>query len=400
MIFYLINSFSQKNPKLIGGHYYSLMNIAKEISRETDVAIINIGDIEASALKEWEGTKFFINVSFSTIHHAIDELNKLCMNYQPKILHAFDKSTGYFARRASMCCKIPWVLTKCGGPNPSHKHWYQPSAYYPKAMVQTVFHKNDFDWFLPRFRNLSRLALISARVKTHFDYRDEFSILNNFYSNAEYKLIRIARISLAHYLSLLQSIKLTQRMCELGINAKLAIIGIIDSDELYRKLIKVCGKETCFFTSDMFTYKASDFLPLADIAIGAGRSFMEGCAAGCVMMAPIKESQYPALVTSKNIDYFEAQNFSDRTTRNNEVYPDRDILEYISEIKSNKEVLSKEMRNIYIDRYDVSNAKDKYIQLYEEIKRKKMWEKRLSLDMILHFLWLKYTYKTSLNNKI
>ena len=66
MIFYLISSFSKLNPGL-GGHYFSLMNIAEAVSNKKEVAIINIGERKAFALKEWKGNLFFIKASFFII---------------------------------------------------------------------------------------------------------------------------------------------------------------------------------------------------------------------------------------------------------------------------------------------------------------------------------------------
>lgn len=396
MIFYLISSSNKLNPGL-GGHYFSLMNIAEAVSNKKEVAIINIGEREASVLKEWKGKLFFIKASFFEIRKAINVLNNLCKKYPPDIIHAFDKSSGYFARRASMSCKVPWILTKCGGPNPLHrKRFLSPSAYYPKAIVQTAFHKNDYDWFKSRLHKPSQLELILARVKVKFSHRNEFSELNYFYNNAEVKISRIARISLLHFSSILKSVKFTQKMCKTGINARLAIIGTVDSNKLYEKLKQAIGNETKIFTSERFTRKASDFLPLADVAIGTGRSFMEGCAAGCIMMTLVKDSIYPALVTADNIEYFEAQNFSNRTSPNEEVNPDRDIKEYIREITSNKDRISKEMLDIFKKRYDMANATDKYIKLYEEVASKKQWQKRFCFDLFFHCLWLMYTFGKNL----
>ena len=106
-----------------------------------------------------------IETSFFSVKSAIDELIELCDQLKPEIIHAFDKFAAYFARRASVSCNIPWLLTKCGGPNPSkRKRFLSPAFYYPCAKIQTVFHQDDYNWFTKRIFKPARTELISARV--------------------------------------------------------------------------------------------------------------------------------------------------------------------------------------------------------------------------------------------
>lgn len=184
---------------------------------------------------------------------------------------------------------------------------------------------------------------------------------------------------------------LVKKMVKSGFKAKLAIIGTIDSRELYDDIIEKCGKETIILTDERFTKKASDFLQIANIAVGTGRNFMEGCAAGCIMMAPVRNSSYPALVTLENIDYFEAQNFSDRTTVNDYVNPERDIINYIDKICTQKDQLSDQMKEIFNARYNVVNAVKVYNTLYRDLLNNNFQYNKYSLDCLMNRLWVKYT---------
>lgn len=388
MIFYFIGSFKGFNSGY-GGHYFSLMHIAEAISKKKEVVIVNIGDFAAPVLKLWEGKLFYVKASFFRTENALNKLKQLCLRYRPEIIHAFDKNAGYFARRISHNQKIPWMSTKPGGPNPSHnKNIFSLNKFYSRAQIQTVFHKEDYEWFKSRAFKPTVLEHIPGRVKVIFSQREELQEINSFYANTEVKLIRIARFSEQHYVSMLQSVNFTKKMLEEGINAKLVIIGSLHNVNYYKKLKQVIGNESHIFTSEKFTRKASDFLPLADVAIGAGRSFMEGCAAGCIMMAPVKGAHYPALVRSNNVEYFEAYNFSDRTPPNEYVNPNRDLQKYIYEITSKKDKISKELFNIFQDRYSAEKAADKYIDVYNFAKENKIYE-NLFFDILLDHIRFK-----------
>ena len=390
MIFYLIGSFKGINSGK-GGHHYSLMHIADAISNAKNVAIINVGDFEADALNEWTGKIYYIESSLFKTNRAVKQICQLCTQYNPEALHAFDRTSAYLARCVSSQVKIPWLLTKPGGINPSYrKRFINASAYYPCAAVQTVFHKDDYDWFRKRRYQPKILELIPARVRVNFSKRKGFHDINSFFADSEFKIMRIARFSNLHYLSIYQSINLAKKINHFGIKAKLAVIGTLESEELYQQLSDISGEEIRFFTDEKFTHKASDFLPLADIAIGAGRSFMEGCAAGCVMMAPVKGATYPALVDKENIDYFESFNFSNRVPKNEFVNPDRDIEKYIKDIKYNKKLLSKNMKQEFVKRYDISIGYLKYVNIYNQVKS--MQCKDLFLDRIIHGMLMKYIH--------
>lgn len=386
MIVYTIGSFVGINSGR-GGHYYSLMHIAEEVSKKHDVLIVNIGNFRAKPLNNWNGLLRYIDMHENSISSAVRMLILICREYDVKAVQSFDILSGYFARQACNSIKIPWVNTKTGGNNPSHrKHFFHLSAYYPYARNQTVFHQDDYCWFSDRAMKPDVLQNIIGRVKVDFCTRDNSCVINDFYSNADIRIMRIARISSDYSLSILQSINLTKRFCDRGVKAKLVIIGVKSSEDVYKSISDAKGSETLLLTEDEFINKSSDYLIHADIVVGTGRSFMEGCAAGCIVMAPVNNCKYPVLANVDNIEHIEHHNFSQRLPLCQAVNPDKDIDKIIDEILANKSILAEFAHKRFTDRYSATNGAKLYVALYSS----PLSIGERTLDLFLHRLKCKY----------
>lgn len=377
MYIYIISSFRGYNTGE-GGHYYSLKTIVKKISEKNQVLIINIGDFEAPALKDWDGEKLFLNAN-SGLKNVIKKINSIISGNNVKIIHTFDFRSSLYGRILSYINKVPMVNSKAGGP--------LPQRYYPNVRNQTVFHLDDYKYFQKNKSNV-HLELISGRVNFLINNeRKEINRLKNIYDDCEYRVLRISRFTELHEDSIIQSINFTKKLNLLGVYSKLVIIGEIKSNEVFEKIKSIASSETTILIDKNFTYNASDFNVCADIVIGAGRSFMEGAASGAIMMAPVKNSEYPALVEGNNVEYFEASNFSNRTKKNEIIDPDRDVVSYINKIQSDRDELVEFMRERYINVYSVESAVNSYEKLYQEITEE--YNRESFVDIIIQYFYLK-----------
>lgn len=382
VLFFFISSYSGGK----GGHYYSLYTIAKEIEKNFKVVVINIGQNRAEALNKWEGEIYFIESSafnFNKITNIILDLKK---KYQPILLHSFDVHSTLFVRKVSYETQIPYIATKCGGPPPDQSGiiW---RYYYPTFKMQTVFNEDDYQYFNKKNKN-KYLAQIKQRVSDPKKLCEDISVTDiaDFFRSDNYlNVVRIGRIGYKYFDTIVQSINLVKFLNENGVASKLAVIGYVESEDCLDKLRNIATEHVQFFTNNKHTRQASRFLKIADISIGTGRNFMESCAFGCVVFAPVRNSTYPSLVTPENFRHFEKSNFSDRAEKSNKVNPDRDIKNYSGVISSTKyrNKLGDDMRELFHTEFDVKIGAEKYMQAYQKIIDEKVSESNV-IDILLH----------------
>lgn len=380
-----------------GGHYYSVMHIAEAVSKREPVQIVNIGVRPAPALSSWKGEIHFIEASSSKITQPLARLNGICLVLKPAVLHAFDVDSAYYASKASLRNKIPYICTKPGGPVPYRKIGRLGKLLYPVAPVQTVFHETDFSWF--QGAGCQILELVRARVKRPELNSERPGEIANWFRGTQLKLLRIARIVGNKSQSIAQSISFTKLLRTAGINARLAVIGAVYSKPLLHHLESLAGEETRFFTTEEYTNRASDFLVEADVVIGTGRGFMEGCATGRVMMAPVSGANYPALVTPENIEAFEEENFSERVTPGVWGDPDKDHKMYIDIVTSpnQRDELGKKMLGLFENYYDVAKGAEQYLRLYQRaahLQAKEHNRMNSASRRLITAYWLHIAYTT------
>lgn len=290
----------------IGGHYYSLLALADSLNKEHNVIIINIG-LKKSFVLEHSGWK--INNIISKIPfplHTYKSLKKVIKENEIDILHAFDVQSFFWARVTGFVNKIPYLLTKCGGPN--------PEGYYPVSKTFILFSKENYNYFHSHHKfNDSNIHLIPNRVNNFQINKKRIESLQKKKDLTKYShvLLRISRIGVSYDLSNSQIINLLLRLRKDKLNVCLLLIGTIENEQLPEKYLEM--DENIFILSDnSYTLNSKELLGIADCVMGTGRSFMEASSIGTVMLAPNRNSAYPVLVDQTNFDVISDTNFSER----------------------------------------------------------------------------------------
>lgn len=304
MVVFIIGCFSVINTGN-GGHYYSLLHLAKKIPME--FRIIVIGDFFPNAYKK-ESNIEFINVSINEVD-KFQPQEYLQLN-APSIVHAYDNNSAIFANKIAAEFRVPLVVTKPGGS--------ALKVYDPVYKNMIVFHGEDYDSLNNRiFAKPKKLALIANRVaaplKTAQDKR-----LNPFENcnGGCIKIIRIARIGKTYKKSILQSIELHNKIKKRfpDRNVFLALVGHVEDEQVFldiKKLIQDTESIELFVTPD-YCIEASRLIPYSDVVVGTGRSFMEGMSYGKFVFFPVKDSSIPCFTTEESYSKAFYKNFSPR----------------------------------------------------------------------------------------
>ena len=221
----------RKENNGIGGHYFSLINIANEISKKHEVYIINIGIKESLALKHSELP--IINIIGNSLlpFFRFKKLKKIIAEKKIEILHAFDIQSFFWARILANQLKIPIILNKCGGPNPEN--------YYPYTKNLIVFSKENYDFFTSneKYAN-SNISLIPNRVIPFQTDRFRMESLKNKYNLYRYEfiLLRITRLSSYYQECNIQLINLFKRLKADGINVCLLFVGTLEDNNIKKSI--------------------------------------------------------------------------------------------------------------------------------------------------------------------
>lgn len=385
MIVYLISSNKGINTGK-GGHYYSLMTIAEEMSKKEKVILINIGNIKAQALEKYNGELIYLKSEYYNIFSILWKLFNLFKEADIKAIHSFDKHSIFYGRVISMILGVPLFCTKCGGPSYDSKSNFL-SRYYPKIKNQTVFHSDDLYYFKKK-DCLESLHLISGRVKIDIRNVKMSREIETFFFDAEIKFMRICRIGEFYFSTIESIINLLEKQLVINSHSKLLIIGHVEDKKYMTQLNNIIiGKnlkdKVLILTDSYHTLEASKFLHYSNVVLGTGRSFMEAAAYGHIMFAPIKNSLYPALVTSKNIDEFEQNNFSTRTTLNKNTDFLSNQIYWMNIINNQFDNSSYQVwiKKQFESKYNIESALKDYCELYKKIRNKELF----SFDLILNF---------------
>lgn len=363
-ILFLIKASGSK----VGGHMFSLYHIAHEIAKYYDIRIITLGK---------EKSVIFSNSEFYLSNCEIDSLKKILslnaqlkntlQGYIPDIVHCFDGSSFLLASHIKCLRKCKFVLTKCGGVNPSGKYWI-----YADNLI--VFSKENYDAIksLSMYQN-SNIYMIPNRVsKTHlntvnFD-KEEIKDKNNF------NFVRIGRISSNYIKSTKSLLKLVAELPVFKKKYKIYIIGRIEDEEVYYDLVRLSNQLNidAKFITDHRTENASQMLYLADCVLGTGRSLMEAMSLGLPTLTPVSNSDYPILVTKNNFEALFYTNFSERNTVPKTMQEDayKTLLKIIED-EASYSIISTESLEIFKDNFSIENAIPKYKIVYDNSLKKK-----------------------------
>ena len=382
-ICFVISNFNTKS-RGNGGHYYSLISTASAMSKLIDISILNIGTHKSIALED--SILRVTNIVNNNNNNIITVLRLMLSsraffkNEKFDSIHAFDDLAYFFGRINSSKYKIPIVLTKCGGPN--------PKSYYPNSKDLILFSQENLNYFKgnKRFKN-SNIYLIPNRINNVYQDKSRIEKLINKYDLESYDfvLLRIARIGPAYKKSIDQIIEVKKNMST-DISSAILIIGSIENSEIYEEINKYDIPGLFIETDNFFTKKASELISVGDIVLGTGRSFMEASILSKLMLAPIKNSDYPAIVDVDNFNLLASFNFSPRTnlksfSRDNEIIK-------INAILKNKDILNdfiSEHDDLFKTKFQLSFVSEKYLSLYRNLK---FYPRKFRIDVFLNLLFL------------
>jgi glycosyltransferase involved in cell wall biosynthesis len=305
-ILFLIANYGQGS----GGHYHSLNQISKSLSKSIDLNIVSIGSKKSALLSE--NINFHDHIFISNISQLLSlksSFKKVLSELKPDILHFFDTDSLNSILLVHSLKNFPVVLNKCGGQNPLRKKWQ-----FAHDLI--LFSKENHDFFV---NNTSaskdmNLHLIAARVKAVDP--------TNLFSHPEIKekntvtFLRVSRLGGAYEKTLLDSYNLIEKLNKDGIKVKLIVVGRIQNKERFNLLVKEAKSRHLLvsFITDQRAGKGSSFLYLADIVIGTGRSLMEGMSTGKPCLVPLSNLNIPVLVDNQSFDTLFKTNFSERGT--------------------------------------------------------------------------------------
>ena len=106
----VISSIFKSNPG-IGGHYFSMLETAKQLSKEHEVTIVNIGTKKAIALQDTGFTIHYITVTGAKIIKIHYAFKKLLKEINPDFIQAFDVNAYFWCRSVGNVLNIPHGFT-------------------------------------------------------------------------------------------------------------------------------------------------------------------------------------------------------------------------------------------------------------------------------------------------
>jgi hypothetical protein len=378
-ILYLITTFGNG----IGGHYFDLITTIESLSNEIEPVVVNIGRTNSPIISNLlcEKHQWIYKLNYLKIRK---DLEKLINKRNIEVIHCFDDRS-YFFLRSKRFSNIPCIITKCGGPN---------QKFFPKVKELILFSTENLIFFKgkSKFKN-SVLHFIPNRVAKFNSSLHKINLLKHEIDWKEDDIIflKIGRIDSYYKKSIIQSIKLVNELKRDFKNVKLIIIGKSSDIKLYDELISHKNENIFIQSNEDFTENSKEVLEICDFYIGTGRGIMEASSKKKILLTPVLDRCYPALVTHNNFLSFFGTNFSERniTDKSNE--------ELINEIK--KVVTSINIRDefnlfsneLFNEHFNIDKKTEYYIILYRNAKH----PANLNLfDRLIQNIFFHYHYIT------
>lgn len=291
-----------------GGHAHSLNHISQAISKKVEVKIISVGLSEVNVLKDNINYLGKFHFRWWNIFKLNNKFKQLFREYNPDVIHCFDGSSALILMAQPILFKKKIIYTKCGGPN-------ERDSIAQVTSDVILFSKENFDSYKQnkRFKD-SDIHLIPNRIlKVNWIPIDERIFRKDL---NKFNFVRIARIGNTYFDSIKEAINLVAdiQVHELKKCVKLYIIGTIENDEVYNKLLNYATTKSIdvVFITNELTSEASRLLYLADVVIGTGRGVMEAMSLGIPTFVPVKGKAIPCLLRKENFNDFFNTNFSPR----------------------------------------------------------------------------------------
>ena len=293
-----------------GGHFYDLNIISKHLSKRNFVKVFLFGKNPSPVIDDLKNhgieveNVFFNGVNYLSVRNRIIKSIKKG-NFDN--LHCFDTETFFIIKGAFPFSKRKILLSKCGGPNPTNNN-------YPKAANLHVMSYENLNWFKENKQYRAKLFLIPNRAEKVVSNDMEIKNLRERFA-PKTTFLRISRITSHYKKSLEQTIELANLLTDEDYNVQFIIIGVVQEKQLYlhlKSLVK--NQSTVFITDNKHTIHSSRLIDSFDFIIGTGRGIMEACSLGKVILTPISESKFPAIVDDFNFKQLFNTNFSPRNS--------------------------------------------------------------------------------------
>lgn len=355
-----------------GGHYYSLRSTVREVQKEADVFILSIGAKPSPIYNEFG--EQYIHINDVGLFKTLKKISTLIKSENLDVIHAFDPKAFLFARLVSIKHSVPLLLTRCGGPN--------PKPYYPLHSNIVLYSLENLEYFQnkKKFKD-SELTFIPNRIDSSQLIVDHERVkkLQEVLNTNSYICLRISRIGKTYEKSILQGIKLVQRLAENNVSIKFVCIGVVEDESVYKRLRNNASEDVFFFTEEYYHLNASQLIDVADLVIGTGRSFMEAALLNKKMIIPTSNTTLPELIDDKNyLDAFYV-NFSQRyeSSKTDDVI----LREYLDAFASNKKI-EKGLSSRYKKDFSAEYIYQKHFLLY----KKAVPAKIRPVDILLNYL--------------
>lgn len=361
MVVFFIGCFSGINTGN-GGHYYSLLNLAKEIPILYKIVVV--GDFFPDVYKNKENVDF-IKISVNEVKKFNPKKN--LMSFEPSIIHAYDNNSAIFANKIAAEFKIPLVVTKPGGS--------ALKVYSPVYKNMIVFHGEDFELLSKRLLTKpKKLALIANRVSVPSELAKN-KRLNPFEGSSDdcIKILRISRIGKAYRDSIKQSIALLNRIqIKYGSdNVFLAIVGHVEDEAVLFEIEELVKdyKNIKLFVTPEYCIEAAELIQYSDVVIGTGRSFMEGMSYGKFVFFPLKGSDIPCFTTEKNYNISFYKNFSPRLSIHDGIDSEKALNVFFNYLddKENSSFYKEWVIELFNKNHEVKIGASKLIDFYNDL---------------------------------
>ncbi len=358
-VIFIISSIRKTNEG-IGGHYYSLLETTKQISKKHKVIVINIGVKPAKSLVGCPHKVYSVIHQGPALLAIYKDVKAIIEEEKPDVLHSFDHIAHYWARLVGARLKIPICLTKCGGVNPIYFSYTKNLILYSQENLKFFSQKKKFID--------SNFYLIPNRIA---EFDDDWEAINRIedgighYRNT-FKFLRITRIGDTYLKSSLQLISLVNQLTKDGVACCLIFVGVVESDECFLQLKQAAGDNCFFITDSEYTQNAKRLINVADAVLGTGRGFMEAASKSKIMLCPNQHSQNPVLVNEHTFDEAFAFNFSERIKISGfDEQKNVEEIKNIINLAAEKNKLQIFSRKLFEEYFDISEVVEKYDAIYE-----------------------------------
>lgn len=385
-ILYIITVYKGSSA---GGHYYSLKSTIGLVNQRNDCVIVNIGTGESPILSAMNIPihNLIYSRKITSLIQVFKQLIQVINKENPDIIHAFDKQSLFFTMIMSEKFKIPYIVTRCGGPNP---------VYFPHVNNLIVY-SNENKKYFESIRIAKNIFLISNRISKPVQNLVRIEKIRFLLKPGAEIFIRIARMSDIQKLSILESINLINRLNSDGIAAQLILIGTVQDRKIFKEISNRKNDNILILTEEEYTFNANQLINAGEYVIGAGRSFMEAASLGKVMLCPVQNSDIPLLITSENFQEAFDLNFSSRVTIGN-FNPEKNyqmILKAISDKNYSKGLKDfiKDMSRMY---FEIESQGEILQKIYSNLKYSKsvhLLDLLIQTVLIMKNFWLQGTKK-------